>query len=69
VSDFLAQWDSAIAKAHETGMAVSLHKYHRVPADPTLPYEDVYFTVVARTMHPSFMGGQVPKHDPTRDKR
>jgi len=59
---FLDEWEVALRAARRTGSPSSVWKswfnergeYNLVP--------------VARTMHPSFMAGASPKHDPERDK-
>jgi hypothetical protein len=58
MSDFMKQWARAIDEARETGEAVTLYKQNHM-LNPRRP--------VARTMHPSFMGGKPPKYDPDRD--
>lgn len=59
MSNFLKQWDKAIAEAQQTGECVTLYKQNHMLDEPR---------PVARTMHPSFMGIKPPKHDPVRDK-
>ena len=56
-SDFLKAWDDAIQAARETGEEQYVFKY-----------EGNRLRMAGRTMHPSFMGGPVPKWDPVRDQ-
>ena len=59
MSDFLTKWDLALEQARETGKPECLWRWH----EPSKQ-----FVAVARTRHPAFMGGPVPKHDPERDQ-
>ena len=64
---FLDRWDMAVRAARISGEQESVRRYHRAPADPRVTAYLAGFTVVARTMHPSFMAPPMPKHDPVRD--
>lgn len=76
MSDFLEAWDWALSVARRRGEAMHMAKLtpdwwdaicvadSQVDQQP----EEVRACVTARTMHPSFMGGPVPKWDPKRDQ-
>lgn len=62
MSEFLEMWDEGIERARETGEEQML--------TTVVPCEcgSLKLKASARTMHPSFMGGTPPKHDPKRDQ-
>jgi len=63
MSDFLRQWDRAIATALADGkQAGRVWAFDRAKGVP-FPMG----RLVARTMHPSFMAANPPKHNPERD--
>ena len=63
MSDFLRQWDRAIAMALADGKKEGrVWSFERTTADP-FPMG----RMVARTMHPSFMAANPPQHNPERD--
>jgi hypothetical protein len=59
MSNFMKQWNQAIQEAHDSGTCGTIYKQDHMLADKKL---------VARTMHPSFMGTRPAKYDPKRDK-
>lgn len=58
MSEFLNQWDKAIAEAQSTNKPATIVKQDHMLNKPQ---------IVARTMHPSFMGVRPAKYDPQRD--
>jgi hypothetical protein len=58
MSDFLKDWDKALAEAQRTGKPVTLYKQNHMLDKPR---------PIGRTMHPSFMAATPPKYDPQRD--
>lgn len=58
-TNFLQQWDQAMQEAQATGQPQALYKQRHMLAPRH---------VVARTMHPAFMGTRPAKFDPTRDQ-
>jgi len=55
---WLELWEHLLEEARITGEPGELWTYHKPSAS---------FVLVARTMHPSFMGKVPPKVDPERD--
>lgn len=61
---FLEEWDWAIESALIHGKPGCLWELEEDPDGGRYPLA----RLMARTMHPSFMSGPVPKWDPRRDK-
>lgn len=59
--NFLKAFDKAYREALRRGKESCIYQYVEEPWGTEL-------RVVGRTMHPSFMGGPVPKWDPKRDQ-
>lgn len=62
MNEFLKQWDKAIQQAQETGEEQILSTVGVCECGA------FKLATTARTMHPSFMSGPIPKWDPNRDK-
>ena len=62
MSEFLKQFDEAIEDAKEYGIPMFVWRSYFD--------KDGRFNLrrVGRTMHPAFMAGSIPKHDPERDR-
>jgi len=62
MNEFLEQFDHMIDVARRQGEACAIGTEVR-EGDKVVGIQ-----LTARTMHPAFMGGAVPKHDPVRDR-
>lgn len=67
MSEFLKAWDRAIVAAHDYGKEACVVRNGGLHIWRWPLAHGITGTVVARTMHPSFMQPKQPKYDPRRD--
>jgi hypothetical protein len=66
MNEFLKHFDEMIGMAMRDGDCNRMWRYNGPAVDADTMHDKL--KLVARTMHPSFMSGPIPKWDPNRDK-